>query len=214
VSEFSLAPCPLGLPVSETSKRHNASTGSSLSLSGLRVSRFRESGLPSSRLLASRVPGTRNAEMMTHDNMPPNFHDSGNREVSVLPSVLCLSKSWFTKCRTGLAFALSGFMIRGIVMQGSFLSPFEPLVAEMPKWKNAEIMPVLSGFHVSRNQDAHGMSLLLRTSGSKRDFILRDFSRNLDTKGIPAPWSLWSPKSRNAQMPKRRNVWRSINGSQ
>jgi hypothetical protein len=92
-------PCPLGLSVSETPKRHNASTGSSLSLLGLHVLRFCESGLPSSRLLASRVPGTRNAEMMTHDNMPPIFHDSWNHEVSVLPSVFCLSKSRFTKCR-------------------------------------------------------------------------------------------------------------------
>jgi hypothetical protein len=109
VNEFSSVPFPLGLSVSEMPKRYNESTGSSLGHSGLCVPQFHESGLPSSRLLASQVTGTQNDEMMTHNNMPLDFHDLGNHEPNILPFVLCLSKSQFMKCRTGLVFALSKF---------------------------------------------------------------------------------------------------------
>jgi hypothetical protein len=215
VNEFSPVPCPLGLPVSETPKRHNASTGSSLGLSGLRVSRFRESGLPSSRLLASRVPGTRNAEMMTHDNMPPDFHDSGNHEASVLPSVLCLSKSRFTKCRTGLAFTLSEFHDSGNHDVRALPFPFRTSGGRNAKWKNAEI-PGACSFRISRftKSGCAGCPCFLEPPVAEKpkwpdalSFGISRFMRNLDTKGIPAPWSLRSPKSRNAQMPKRQMLW-------
>jgi hypothetical protein len=68
------------------------------------------------------------------------------------------------------------------MMQGSLLSPFEPPVAEMPKWKNVEMFQHLS----------------LRVFCESRLRVSR--FREIRLQGISLP--LGTPGGRNAEMPK------------
>jgi hypothetical protein len=70
------------------------------------------------------------------------FHDSGNRDARV--PLLCLSNSRLPKYRNALALILSGFVIRGIMMQGSRSSVFR-----IPGCQNTEMFGAHS-FGISR----------------------------------------------------------------
>jgi hypothetical protein len=91
-----------------------------------RVFVFCESGPPSSRLLASRVPGTWNAKMMTHDNVPPAF-----RDVRALPFPFRTSSGRNVEIHGACSFGISRFAKSGCVRCRCFL---EPPVAEKLKW--------------------------------------------------------------------------------
>jgi hypothetical protein len=104
-------------------------------------------------------------------------------------------------------------------MQGSLLSPFEPSVAEMMKWKNAKMFQHLSlwvfvnhdfRFHDFGKSGYKGYLYpseppVAEMSKCRNVLVLVPLgfhvSRNQDTRSILVPWNLWSLKRQNVPVP-------------